>query len=368
MRSIQFGAYDNMLKNIVESYTGYLQIQHPNFVDEKTIDNSFSYSAIEELKLRSNLPFVNPRIEGFALASNKDISKPVALLCVDAKKEKNYIKLNKKVIAGSYFDQQKGVLVAKNLKEILQINIGDSLVLLSQGYQGSIANGVYPVVGVVDLTSPDLNKRTLLMNLDLAQQFFGVADGITSAVVGVKKNKWEKTQQKLAPLVKEQQLALLSWKQMVPELNQLITIDRAGGTFVLFILYSIITFGLLGTVVMLTEERRFEYGVLVSVGMSKLKLIQVALLETVLMAISGVLLGLVVAFPVVLYFNIFPIDLSGQIQEVVEQFGFEALIPTSLDIRIALSQAAIVLGIILLVNTYAIWRIKTLQPIKAMRR
>ena len=122
------------------------------------------------------------------------------------------------------------------------------------------------------------------------------------------------------------------------------------------------------TEVMLTEERRFEYGVLVSVGMSKLKLIQVAILETVLMAISGVFLGLVVAFPVVLYFNIFPIDLSGQIQEVVEQFGFEALIPTSLDIRIALSQAAIVLGIILLVSTYAIWRIKTLQPIKAMRR
>lgn len=368
MRSIQFGAYDNMLKNIVESYTGYLQIQHPDFFDEKTIDNSFSYTEIEALINESNVPFINPRIEGFALASHKDISKPVALLGVDAEKEKAYIKLHKKVVEGKYFDEQPGILVATNLKQILQVNVGDSLVLLSQGYQGSIATGIYPIVGVVDLTSPDLNKRTLMMNLHLSQAFFGADDGITSAVVGIRKNKWERTQEKLKPLVNERQLALLNWKQMVPELNQLITIDKAGGTFVLFILYSIITFGLLGTVVMLTEERRFEYGVLVSVGMSKLKLIQVAILETVLMAISGVFLGLVVAFPVVLYFNIFPIDLSGQIQEVVEQFGFEALIPTSLDIRIALSQAAIVLGIILLVNTYAIWRIKTLQPIKEMRR
>ena len=71
---------------------------------------------------------------------------------------------------------------------------------------------------------------------------------------------------------------------------------------------------------------------------------------------------------VVLYFNIYPINLSGQMQEVVEKYGFEALIPTSLDPSIALSHAGIIFFIVLVVNMYTIVKIKRLEPIKAMRR
>ena len=119
---------------------------------------------------------------------------------------------------------------------------------------------------------------------------------------------------------------------------------------------------------MLTEERSFEYGVLVAIGMGKNKIIQVAILETILMAIVGVIAGLVLAFPIVLYFNINPINLSGQMQEVVEKFGFEALIPTSLDPSIALTHSGIIFLIVLVVNLYTIFKIKSLNPITAMRK
>jgi ABC-type antimicrobial peptide transport system permease subunit len=134
------------------------------------------------------------------------------------------------------------------------------------------------------------------------------------------------------------------------------------------ILYSIITFSLFGTVLMLTEERSFEYGVLIAIGMEKNKVIQVAILETILMAIAGVIAGLLVAFPFVLYFNIYPINLGGQMQEVVEKFGFEALIPTSLDPSIALTHSGIIFLIVLVVNLYTIFKIKNLHPITAMRK
>jgi ABC-type antimicrobial peptide transport system permease subunit len=119
---------------------------------------------------------------------------------------------------------------------------------------------------------------------------------------------------------------------------------------------------------MLTEERSFEYGVLVAIGMGKNKIIQVTILETILMAIVGVIAGLVLAFPIVLYFNINPINLSGQMQEVVEKFGFEALIPTSLDPSIALTHSGIIFLIVLVVNLYTIFKIKSLNPITAMRK
>jgi hypothetical protein len=54
-------------------------------------------------------------------------------------------------------------------------------------------------------------------------------------------------------------------------------------------------------------------------------------------------------------------------QEVVEQFGFEAIIPTSLDPWISLTQALIVFAITLVVNLYTLIKIKNIQPTKAMR-
>ncbi|MDA8886288.1 FtsX-like permease family protein [Bacteroidia bacterium] len=369
MRSLQFGAYGNMLKNIVGSYMGYIQVHQQGFWAEKTLDNSFSNSDIDHLLELDEVSYLSQRIEGFALASKDDNSKPVAILGLDALQEKDNIHLDDKLVEGNYIGgNSNGILVAKGLKKIMSLNLGDSLVFLGQGYQGSIASGSYPINGFIDLKTPELNKRTVVMNLVDAQDFFGMSVMITTSVVGINGDDWQAAQKAVIQAVDTSQLEILSWEEMLPEIVQLIIVDKAGGTFVLLILYSIITFSLFGTVLMLTEERSFEYGVLTAIGMAKSKVVYVAILETILMAITGVLIGLVVVFPILIYFNVHPINLSGQMQEVVEKFGFEALIPTSLDPSIALTHASIIFIIVLIVNIYTIVRIKNLEPVKAMRR
>jgi ABC-type lipoprotein release transport system permease subunit len=249
----------------------------------------------------------------------------------------------------------------------MNINIGDSLIFLSQGFQGSIASGIYPVLGIVDLKTPDLNRRTVIMNLGNAQDFFGIDNMATSAVIGPKNDEWEKAEKSILTQLDSSQFEIMNWQQMLPELKQLIDVDRAGGTFVLIILYSILTFSLFGTVLMLAEERNFEFGVLVAIGMRKSIITRIALYETLIMSVVGVILGLICVIPVVTYFHFYPINLSGQMQEVVEQFGFEAIIPTSLNPWISITQALIVFSITIFVNLYTLIKIKNIQPTKAMR-
>ena len=93
----------------------------------------------------------------------------------------------------------------------------------------------------------------------------------------------------------------------------------------------------------------------------------VNLLETLFLAFSGVLVGVIVAFPVVLYFNINPIRLGGEPKAIAERFGFEAVLPTSIDPYILISNALLIFFIVLLVNTYAYVKIKRLKPIEAMK-
>ena len=368
MRSLQHGAYDNMLKNIVGNYLGYIQIHYKGFWEEKTIDNSFYIEDLDSLKANPTIAYINHRIEGFALASHEKESKPVVILGINPSKESEHNQSKNSLLSGSFLsNKNNGILIGKGLQKIMSINIGDSLIFLSQGFQGSIASGIFPVLGIVDLKTPDLNRRTVIMNLGNAQDFFGIDNMATSAVIGPKNDEWEKAEKSILTQLDSSQFEIMNWQQMLPELKQLIDVDRAGGTFVLIILYSILTFSLFGTVLMLAEERNFEFGVLVAIGMRKSIITRIALYETLIMSVVGVILGLICVIPVVTYFHFYPINLSGQMQEVVEQFGFEAIIPTSLNPWISITQALIVFSITIFVNLYTLVKIKNIQPTKAMR-
>src|SRR5665647_2463156 len=79
MRSLQLGSYDHMFRNVIESYTGYLQVQNEDFWDDKTIDNVFELSPeVENIVLSdNNANAVVPRYEYFALASIGNLTKGV---------------------------------------------------------------------------------------------------------------------------------------------------------------------------------------------------------------------------------------------------------------------------------------------------
>ena len=133
------------------------------------------------------------------------------------------------------------------------------------------------------------------------------------------------------------------------------------------ILYVIIGFGIFGTVMMMTLERRREFGVLIAVGMKRARLALMTATESLMLSLLGVLAGTMIATPVLimLYYN--PIRLSGEAAEVMLEFGFEPLLPFSLDPAIFLSQTLAVLAIALISTSYPVLVLRRLDPVTAMR-
>ena len=90
MRSLQLGSYDHMFRNVIESYTGYIQLQHEDFKDNPTVDNAFELSALRSVKYLmkdKNVADVVPRFESFALASSGSLTKGVLVMGIDPEKE-----------------------------------------------------------------------------------------------------------------------------------------------------------------------------------------------------------------------------------------------------------------------------------------
>ena len=369
MRSMQLGMYANMIRNVVGSYTGYIQIHGKNYWEEKTLDNSLKYEKDLEksiLKIKG-VEAVIPRLESFSLASNDTVTKGVYINGILPEKEKLLKPLSSRIISGELFKNDYQIDIGKGVSKFFNLKIGDTLVIIGQGYQGMSAAGKFHIAGIVDMKNPNLNNMSVFMSLKALQNYLS-AEGIITNLVIVKK---EKTDENALRKTIENNVSdayeVMTWQEMLPELEQTILIDSIGGLLMVAILYMIITFGIFGTVLMMTQERMYEFGVMVAIGMKKRKLMLIVLIETILLTLLGVILGIIAIMPISYYFHKNPYVLPGDQAAVMEKFGFESIVPFSIDYQIPLHHGLLIFVISLIIALYPLMIIAKLKPLKAMK-
>jgi putative ABC transport system permease protein len=369
LRALQLGLYDNMINNVVGSYSGYIQIHSKGFWDEQIVDNSFSadkdfFNEIESIDGVSN---TLQRIQSGSLASSSDLSKFVFVTGIQPSKESSLTNWEKRLINGQLLkEESKSLNIGKGVAKYFDLEIGDTLVLLGQGYHGMQAAGAYPVSGILDLKNPTLNKISVFMTLPQAQDFLSAQNMITHLILNKKENKDEDAiALNVKNLIDNEVYEVMTWREMIPELEQTIKADSAGGLIMVFILYMIVTFGIFGTVLMMTQERKYEFGVLVSIGMKKIRLIKTMVYETILLASVGAILGIALSRPVIIFLS--PIKFPEEQAQMFENLGFEAVIPLMNTYDIPLTHGFIIFFISLIVCLYPLSVIIKLDPIKAMK-
>ncbi len=371
MQSFQNGIFNNLIKNVVGYYSGYVQIHQNGYWDERVLDNSFSWSDALADTLRQN-PHVRqvvPRLETFMLASMGTTTKGCMLIGTDVEAESRLTQLKGKITQGSYLQPgEDAVLVAEGLADRLGLTTNDTLVLFGQGYHGMLAAGKYRIRGIIQLKSPAMNASFVYTSLAAAQYLLSADDRLTSVSLGIDRPENRAIIVDNLRSSLGQDYEVMSWEEMMPEIANHIKAD--GFSFYIFsgILYLLIGFGFFGTILMMTAERTYEFGMLTAIGMKKNKLQGILLGEAVLITLLGTTAGILLSLPMVVWLNKNPLRFTGEIARVYEQFGFEAIFPTAVEAHIFYIQALIVLSIALLVGLYPLWYVKRLDPVKAMRK
>jgi len=371
LRSFQVGVWENMTHEIVANNFGYLQLHQRGFWADQTLDNSMDLSAVDQAQFTSHPEVARmiPRIESFSLVSTGEGTKGTLVMGVDPERELPGLRLENYMIEGENFGpDDHGIVVAEGLANFFNLSVGDTLLFIGQGYHAATAYGRFPVTGIARMRNPELNKQLVLMPFKAAQQMYNLDERATTIVLELEEGAdYKEVGADLMTTLDTAALELLTWEELFPEIIQTIEADMAGGQIFVTILYVIISFVLLGTVIMMVAERQREFGILVSIGMRKSKLAVVTVLENLILTMGGAVLGMALVKPVQFYFKYHPIDLSGQLQEAVEQFNFEPKLYTTTSFIINFNHGSIVFLIGIIVSLYAVWKIMTLDPIKSMR-
>jgi lipoprotein-releasing system permease protein len=370
MRSMQEGSYDSMIENVVKFYSGYLQVQDTAYREERTLENSMEVSPelkqqIENLK---DVTLVSHRLESYALAANHQHSKPAMVLGIEPEAEDRITAISKKIKEGMFLkNEEQGVVLGKGLADFLNLTVGDTLVMIGQGYHGISANGLFPVKGIMEHPNQDFDKRLVLLDIETARDFYS-AYGLSTSLVIMTGDHYQVDHLKtdIGNLLSPGK-TVLTWIDMQPEIEQLIQSDRASGIIMLGILYLVIAFGMFSVIMMMVKERRREFGVIHAVGMKKRKMAIVVLFETLFIGIIGCTIGLVVSYFFCLWFYHNPIPLTGEMASATEQYGMEPYMFFSIQPSLFYNQMILVFFISLFIAIFPVYNIYRLKITSALR-
>jgi len=431
MRSFQLGTYEHMIKQSIESYAGYLQVQQSDYSDDPSIDNVFESSPelLDKISAVPNVKVAVPRIESGALASTGNLSKGVMIAGISPAKEKFmsnpeqklvryritsftlqqlkaqpsfpedvfeklkqnintsflnesnlidnleltdatviHLILKNAVIHSAYLQpNDDGVLVSDRLSKYLKVNVGDSLILMGQGYQGVSAAGVFPIRGIIKVPAPDLDNKLVYMTIDKAGEFLGLNGQITSIAINLKNtDKMLATEAELSNLLNDKSVTVKNWETLIPTLKQQIEGDNKSGILFLGILYVIIFFGIFGTVLMMITERMREFGVMVAIGMKQSKLAAIVTTEMLFLGFMGTALGMLASVPIVLYGYYHPIKFTGDMARMYIDMGFDPVMPLAWFGSYFTIQGVVILFMVLLASYFPVRSILKLNVIKAL--
>jgi ABC-type lipoprotein release transport system permease subunit len=279
-------------------------------------------------------------------------------------------KLSQKIGKGRYLNSNdSGVLVAEGLAKYMKLGVNDTLVLIGQGYHGVSAAGKYEILGIVHFPTPEMNNQMVYLSLKNARNLYSADNRLTSLAVNLEDSELiYETEKQIKNLLTNDNYEVLTWEFMLKEMVQYIKLDQSSGFIMLGILYFVIAFGILGTLMMMISERTREFGMMVAVGMKRILIAFVVLIEMVYIALIGTLSGIIISMPVIIFFLFHPIRLTGETAKMMENYGMEPVMPVAFIPDYFIGQSLIILFILTVVLIYPVSRILRLNLIHALRR
>jgi putative ABC transport system permease protein len=373
-RSTQDGSYEKMIEDSIAANTGHIQIHEKGYWENMSIDYAFIPSSAVMSYLRKNpaISATSRRIHAAGLVSYGNNTFGALIQAVDPEQEKRVSTLHTTIQPGGRYirpDDGKKIIMGITLAKNLGAKVGDSVSLLSQGFDGSIAAANFTIVGIFKTRNPRYDQTTIIMPLAQAVETFSMIDYLSSLVIRLKNTSdMERVRDGLRALPGTKRLEIMGWDELTPELIQAIVMDKLFGYIFFFILFLITAFGVLNTVQMSVFERTRELGIMMAIGTKPRQIVTMVLLESVFISLIGVILGIIVGSSISYYFFIHPFDFSDYQKEMEVFSQVTTVFPAKLYAHNVITTALFTFLFGVLFSIAPARRASKLNPLKAIRQ
>jgi len=287
---------------------------------------------------------------------------------IDPDSEGNISTLSSTIKEGRYLkpDDTGTIVLGDGLARNLKLEVGDGVVLLGSGTDGSVAADVLTLVGVFSSGVPELDRQIAQMPLARFQETFALSGDVnTIALAGDTLADVVHIDAELREIAAKNGVLYRNWEQLQPAIKQMIQLDMGTSGMMYITLVIVVVFIILNTLYMSVLERTREFGGLLALGMRPRKIGKMVWLELVFLSFLGAGLGIVLGTALTLYFANTGIYIPGM-DDIYAQWGIPSrLFPTLTPFSVLVGPGVIV-GAIAILGFIPYRHILGLEPVTAM--
>lgn len=306
------GMVADMANDVTRYDLGDIQVHTTGWADRPSIHERVDARTLVPALEKEGFA-VAPRLQAGGLAASGELSAGVVLTGVDVARDPKVLALSTAVEAGEWLDaaDPAGVVVGAGLARSLALTPGSELVVLSQGADGSMANDLLRVRGVLASVASGTDRGLVLMPEARFRELFVLPEGahrlILRAPEGMALEAATARAAELAgPTAKTQ-----SWKQINPMIAQMLGAVEVQVTIVYFILYVAVAILILNAMLMAVFERIREFGVLKAIGYGPLQVFSMMMLEGLVQAGVAAVVGTILALPAMWWLTVHGLEVTA---------------------------------------------------------
>lgn len=368
------GRNKNVIEKITTSYTGNLQVSRKDYFKDRIINQYFS--KIENLN--ENLPpqsFVSGRIHLPALISSGEQSLPIMLEGIEPANESHITNFEENLVEGKYLEEDKSedcelrqIYLGRAIAVLLNVQVGQKVVILAQAADGSLGNDLLRVKGIFDSHSTDFDKRYAFTTLNCVKKIGGI-QGLHEMVVGLANPAQEKEAQKNLQRQLDDKFLVTTWRESLPSVASLVKFNDAVLIMISFMLFVVITFGIINALLMNVFERTKEFGVMLALGTSPQKLWILIVIECLMIGFFASIVGTLLGLAAVYYHKTHGFDLSPFLGEksYAGDFYLDLIIYPIFEFGSYVKSVAATLFVVVVSGLYPAYRASRFNPVDTMK-
>lgn len=324
------GMVNQQVKKAIYVESSHLQIHHADFTFNEDVNLYLEDATkiVDELKSNPQVKSVAARQVSNGMASTASKASGVRILGVDPQQELNTTEIHSRLDTGSYFEAKwktPQILIGRKLAEELKVRLKSKIVLNMPDLNGNVSYGLFRVAGIFHTGNGLFDGATVFVKQSDLQPLIATPQNAAHEIAILLNQTGEERDVQKELQNKFPDKSIQTWGELQPTVK---TYSEFIGNFnfiLLFIILAALIFGIINTMLMVILERTHEIGMLRSVGMTKLRVMGMIVLETVFLATTGGLLGCVLSIGIVGWLGSTGLDLTPYMG-AMEEMGWSPII------------------------------------------
>lgn len=368
--SLMEGFLTTMERNALSMELGEVQVHANGYRRDPDLYKSIADPQKLITDLRSKGYKASYRLYGYGLAAAGVSSAGVQLRGLNLDSERTVTRVHEHILEGAWLSPEhpKGVVIGRKLARSLRVKVGGELVLVGQAADGSMANDLYRVRGILKPISDAVDRGGLMMVEAAFRELMTLPKGAHEVVV-VRPTRDFPLEQAVSQITEVAPgLETKSWRTLRPMLARTFDTSMASQFFMMLITYAAIAMVVLNATLMSVFERIREFGVMKALGMGPKQIFGVVMIEVSAQTVLAGLVAMGLGLPLSLYFQRYGIDLS-EMSGGVSMMGvaFDPVWYCEVNANVVLLPLFVLALIVAATAMYPGIKAAMIQPVEAIR-